>query len=134
MNFPKSLDQILQESRELHTWIFLSLDGLQFPKSKRLLLAISAFDVVLEHFTGITALVEKRVYGSAFALVRPIFEVFIRAVWLKDCAQDGDLSAVDQDEFPKYFGEILKQVEGLESFKSGTFSALKKQAWSAMSS
>lgn len=130
----KTLEQTLVESREVHTWIFLNLDGLILSKSRRLLLAISAFDVVLEHFTGITALTEKRVYGAAFALARPLFETFVRAVWLKDCATNDDLAAFERDEFSRKFGETLGQIERLESFRSGALSSLKKQAWSAMSS
>lgn len=130
----KTLEQILQESRDLHTWIFLRLDGVPLPKTRRFLLAIAAFDVVLDYFTGITALVEKRAYGSAFALVRSIFETFVRAVWLKDCANDEELAAFEQDEYARNFYLILSKVEKLEAFKSGTLSDLKKQAWAAMNS
>ena len=130
----KNLEQILQESRDIHTWTISSLDGIPFPVNKRLLISIAAFDVVLDHFTGIMALIEKRVYGAAFALARPLFETFIRAVWLKDCARDQDLLAFEQDEFSRKFGEALKDIEQLEAFKSGSLSNLKKQAWSAMSS
>ncbi len=130
----KAIEQILQESREIHTWTISSLDGIPFPVNKRLLISIAAFDVVLDHFTGITALIEKRVYGAAFALARPLFETFVRAVWLKDCATDQDLLAFEQDEFSRSCGQALKEIEQLESFKSGLLSNLKKQAWSAMSS
>ena len=47
MEANKTLEQILQESRDLHTWIFFHLDGVPLPKTRRCLLAISAFDVVL---------------------------------------------------------------------------------------
>ena len=130
----KSLDQILQESREIHAWTISSLDDIPFPVNKRLLLSIAAFDVVLDHFTGITALIEKRVYGAAFALVRPLFETFVRAVWLKDCGTDQDLLLFERDEFSRSGGQALKEIEQLESFKSGALSNLKRQAWSAMSS
>lgn len=134
MGTNKTLEQTLQESRDLHTWIFRQLDGVPLPKARRFLLAISAFDVVLDYFTGITVLVEKQAYGSAFALVRSIFEVFVRAVWLKDCASDTELAAFERDEYARNFDLILSKVEGLPAFKSGTLSDLKKQAWAAMNS
>jgi hypothetical protein len=130
----KTLEQILQESMDIHTWIFRQLDGVPLPKTRRLLLAISAFDVVFEHFTGITVLIEKKVNGSAFALVRSIFETFVRAVWLKDCASDEELAAFERDERGRNFDLILAKIEELDAFKSGTLSDLKKQAWSAMNS
>lgn len=134
MDANKTLEQTLQESREVHTWTLSSLDGVPFPVNKRLLIAIAALDVVLDHFTGITALIEKRVYGAAFALARPLFETFVRAVWLKDCGTDKDLVEFERDQFSRSFGQALKEIEQLESFKSGALSNLKKQAWSAMSS
>ena len=105
MEANKTLEQILQESREVHTWTLSSLDGVPFPVNKRLLIAIAAFDVVLDHFTGITALIEKRVYGAAFALARPLFETFVRAVWLKDCGTDKDLAEFERDQFSRSFGQ-----------------------------
>lgn len=134
MQTNRTLEQILQESREVHTWTLSNLDGVPFPVNKRLLIAIAALDVVLDHFTGITALIEKRVYGAAFALARPLFETFVRAVWLKDCGTDKDLVEFERDQFSRSFGQALKEIEQLESFKSGALSNLKKQAWSAMSS
>lgn len=134
MDANKTLEQTLQESREIHTWTLSSLEGIPFPVNKRLLIAIAALDVVLDHFTGITALIEKRVYGAAFALARPLFETFVRAVWLKDCGTDKDLAEFERDQFSRSFGQALKEIEQLESFKSGALSNLKKQAWSAMSS
>lgn len=134
MEANKTLELTLQESRDLHTWIFLRLDGVPLPKTRRYLLAISAFDVVLDHFTAITALIEKRACGSAFALVRSTFEVFVRAVWLKDCADDDELAAFERDEYARNFDLILSKVEELEAFKSGALSGLKKQAWAAMNS
>lgn len=134
MEANKTIEQTLQESRDLHTWIFVHLDGVPLPKTRRFLLAISAFDVVLDYFTGITASIEKRVYGSAFALVRSIFEVFVRAVWLKDCANDEELAAFERDEYARNFDSILSKVEELDGFKSGALSDLKKQAWAAMNS
>ena len=66
----KSLEQTLQESRDLHTWIFRQLDGVPLPITRGFLLSIAAFDVVLDYCTGITALIEKRENGSAVAVVR----------------------------------------------------------------
>ncbi len=134
MENKKTLEQTLIESIDLHNWTLSSLEGVPFPANRRLLIAISSLDLALDHFAAITALIERRICGSAFALARPLFEAFIRAVWLKDCATDEELSAFERDEFPRNFGQVLLQVEELESFKSGALSGLKKQAWEAMNS
>lgn len=134
MNLKESpSDRTLQESRDLHTWIFVNLEPVRTSKVGNLRLAVPAFDLALDFFTGITSSVEMRAYGSAFALVRPLFETFVKAVWLKDCATDKEIEAFEKDKLSKKFGEILVQVEGLETFRHGALSDLKKQAWSAMS-
>lgn len=133
MEANKTLEQTLRESRDLHTWIFVNLEPVRPSRVGSLRLAVPAFDLVLDFFTGITSSVEMRAYGSAFALVRPLFETFVKAVWLKDCATDKEMEAFEKDKLAKKFGEILLEIEQLESFRHGALSDLKKQAWGAMS-
>lgn len=124
----------VNDSYALHAWILDNLNELDISKDKRSLLSVCAFDTVIEHFLGAITLIKSKIYGSAFSLVRPIFETFVRGVWLKNCAEDAELVNFQKDRVKKEFWEILKLVEGLEAFKSGSLSSLKKQAWSAMSS
>ena len=68
----KSLDVLLQKlipkAFELHDWIAQRLDGLDISRDRRVLLAVSCYDVVIEHHIGIAALLRSRINGSAFAL------------------------------------------------------------------
>ena len=132
MKSNKTLDVTLQESRDLHSWIFINLEQVRPSKVGSLRLAIPAFDLVLDYFTGITCSIEMRAHGSAFALVRPLFETFVRAVWLKNVATDQGLADFEQDKLSIKFGEMLLQIEQLESFQHGALSDLKRQAWAAM--
>ena len=54
-------------------------------------------DLVPEHFGAIILLVERRqFFGSAFALLRPLIETYLRAVWIQSIASEEELSMIGQ--------------------------------------
>lgn len=118
----------------LHEWIVGRLDGLDISRDRRVLLAVSCYDVVIEHHIGISALLRSRINGSAFALVRPLFETFVRGVWLRHCATDEQIDMYVSDKLDRKFWQLLEQVEKVDGFQDGVLSGLKKNAWRAMNS
>ena len=60
---------------ELYNWMTPRLDGLEIKKGKRVLLSVGCLDQAIEHHVAICCLLKSKVNGSAFALVRLIFEV-----------------------------------------------------------
>lgn len=128
---PKSL---IAKAIALHDWITQRLDGLDIPREPRILLAVSCYDVVIEHHVGIVTLLRSRVNGSAFALVRPLFETFVRGVWLRHCASDEQIDLYVKDKLDLKFWRLLEAVEKIDGFEDGVLSGLKKSAWHAMNS
>ena len=118
---------------QLHDWLAVRLDDLLVPQDRRVLLAVSCYDLVYEHQLAVACLVRSAIYGSAFALARPIFEAYVRGIWLKKCATDTQLQHFVDDK-TIYFETILTEIELLDEFKSGVLSTLKKDAWAAMNS
>lgn len=62
-------------------------------------------DLVPEHFGAIILLVEQRqFFGSAFALLRPLIETYLRAIWVNSIASDEELAMISQGakELPKF--------------------------------
>lgn len=119
---------------ELYDWLTPRLDGLEITKSKRVLLSLGCLDQAIEHHLAICHLLKCKVNGSAFALVRLIFESFVRGVWLKNCATESQLQKFETDKLKLQFWELLEAIESLEGFRSGMLGRLKTQAWSAMNS
>lgn len=117
---------------ELHDWIAQRLNGLDIPRERRILLAVSCYDVVIEHHVGIATLLRSRINGSAFALVRPIFETFVRGVWLRRCATEDQINQFISDKLDLCFYQLLESIEKLDAYQDGTLSNLKKSAWRAM--
>jgi len=134
----KSLDVLLQKlipkAFELHDWIAQRLDGLDISRDRRVLLAVSCYDVVIEHHIGIAALLRSRINGSAFALVRPLFETFVRGAWLRHCASEQQIDEYVRDRLERRFHQLIEDVEKVDGFQDGVLSGLKENAWRAMNS
>ena len=111
------------------------IDDLDAPSDIRSRIASGCFSVTQEHQKAVVLLVTKELYASAFALCRPVFESYIRGVWLHRCASDSQLRRYqkDKDEMPK-FSDLIAAVESVEGFEGGVFSTLKAEAWTAMNS
>jgi hypothetical protein len=50
----------------------------------------------LDHHTAIILLLRNRIYGSALALVRPVFEAMLRAHWVVGCAKDVEVDPLSE--------------------------------------
>lgn len=125
---------LIAKGFELYNWMTPRLDGLEIKKGKRVLLSIGCLDQAIEHHLAICCLLKSKVNGSAFALVRLIFESYVRGVWLKNCASEAQLSQFQNDKLKPSFGDLVSSIEALEAFRSGMLGRLKKQAWTAMNS
>lgn len=125
---------LIDRAFELHDWVAKHLDGLDISRDRRILLAVSCYDVVIEHHLGIAVLLRSRINGSAFALVRPLFETFVRGVWIRHCATEDQIDRYVSDKHDLRFGALLEAVEQVDGFREGVLSGLKKNAWRAMNS
>jgi len=130
--------QLLSKSEELTDWMYVTLQNLEVKGDIRSRFAIACLDVALEHREAIVLLVSRQMYGAAFALVRSLFESYVRGVWLRRCAADADIEAFRKDKFDKKFSDLIQDIENLKDenggFESGILSRLKKQGWKAMNS
>ena len=110
----------------------LKIEGIEFPASDRNRLSAACFHQALEHHEAIILLVRRNFYGSAFALVRPMFEIYIRAIWLGHCASEIDLKRFQKGKLKKEFAELITDIESLEGYNVGVLSTVKKKSWGAM--
>jgi len=129
-----NVENLLTQAFKLHGWIAQHLDGLEIPREQRIILAVSCYDVVIEHHIGIATLLKSRINGSAFVLIRPIFETFVRGVWLRRCATEDQINQFIHDKLDLHFYQLLESIERLEAFQDGTLSSLKRSAMRAMHS
>lgn len=124
---------ILASAQELVNWIAIRQDGLEVKIGNSTRIPALLLDLALEHHVGIVHLVNGRINGPAFALIRTEFEALVRAVWLQLCATQQDLEAfVEKDALPLNYGQMIKAIESHKDFADKVLSGLKKSTWNAM--
>jgi len=124
----------MENPRKLLAKIDIELSGLSYIADGRNDLSIALFDVAIEHSKAIVLLFENSLYASSYALVRPMFESFIRAAWIQHCAHDEQIARIiEKDDFPLSLGRMLESVEEVKNWP-GTLSNIKKVALKNMHS
>jgi hypothetical protein len=92
--------------------------------------AAASFGIAQDHHAAIVFLMKNTFYSSSFALLRSLFEAYLRGLWLKHCATDTQIFAFFRGgEPPK---TMIAEIESTEAFTDGVLSRLKKKNWSAM--
>jgi len=125
----------LARASEISSWIDSSIDGIEISSGDREVMAGALFDQVHEHHKAILLLLKNLFAGSAFSLVRPTLETFVRGVWLWRCASDGEVANFAKDNISgKSFGTMIEEIETKPGWDVGVLSKVKKEAWSAMCS
>ena len=69
-----------------------STQELTVPNDDRSRLSLGLLQLVQEHHASIVILIQHQQYGSAFALLRPLYEAYVRGVWLAQVASDREFS------------------------------------------
>lgn len=123
----KNIERIL-------TRIESELDGLGFESQDRNNLSTALFHICIEHSKSIIFLLQQSLYASSYAMVRPLFECFVRAEWILHCASDEQITKlIKKDEFPLNFGQMLEAVEEGQGWAK-TLSGIKNVAINNMHS
>jgi hypothetical protein len=138
MSEPFRLDDYLAMSEQFSTTIWEHLDGQELPVvNPRSLLVASFLTLALEHYSAVVVLTRAGWSASAFAMIRPIYEAYIRGRWLQYCASELELSSVsDREKFPR----IKVMVDAIEVAAPEEKSSLRRltghhqAAWDSMNS
>lgn len=123
------LDTALAQSEQWMKERISLTDGITFETTNRLRVAVALLHLSLEHQTGIHSLVNLGVIGSAFALLRPQFEAYVRGVWYHRCATDTQVSLFIGGKQPPKINVLIEEIEKLEAFDEKLLSSTKCQIW-----
>ncbi len=126
------LEAKLKELEELVKWQDQKLHGLNLPNDEKTRLIVALIDLGLEHERSIGKLAFNKYFGSVFALARPLFEAYIRAVWLGNCATQEEIETFKKGRIKKEFGELIEDIEKLPAYNVQVLSDIKAQSWSIM--
>jgi hypothetical protein len=89
----------LSKACELSAYLTSKLHDISTKDTLRNRIAGACFSVALDHFDGVLILLERspRLYSSTYALIRPIFESYIRGMWFMYCATDKKIENFNND-------------------------------------
>ncbi|MCW9032872.1 MAG: DUF5677 domain-containing protein [Rhodospirillales bacterium] len=85
-----------------------------------------------EHHRSIIILIENELYGSAFSLVRPMFEATVKGIWLHNCATSNDIKRYKKAKTSSTFTELIRSIENIDVYNSGLLTKIQTQSWKAM--
>jgi hypothetical protein len=106
----------------------------QYKDDLRTVLVIGFIDQMIEHLEAVLLLVRSGKVGSAFALVRSIFESLYRGGWVLMCATDAELERFEKtDKIDFTLQEMADAIDaktGLGKF----FADLKSRGWKPLNS
>jgi hypothetical protein len=126
----------LRRSEKVLVWVANSLDGLKAPKlssDKRTRLAAACLHVAIEHAQAIVVLAHEGLYGSMMALIRVLFEAYVRGVWLMVAASSEDIDRAGRDRFTKDIGTMIADIDKYQDAQASVAS-LKDEWWKRLCS
>ena len=103
-----------------------------YPNDDKSLILLAYHSIVAEHHKAIHLLIQNNLYGSAFALVRAMYEPLYRAQWVNKCATEEQIKKIikGKDAFPKMY-KIVKDIDS--AYGTGDFwQMIKRNSWSPM--
>jgi hypothetical protein len=124
----------ISNSEKLIQWADSKIDGLEISSDDRPRIVASCLDIALEHQKAIILLIANKLYGSAFALIRLLFEAYVRGLWLNYCANDKEINKFKKGKMDKEFGKLIEDIEKIDGYNIGTLSKAKKAGWKVMNS
>ncbi|MBU2640673.1 MAG: hypothetical protein KJ889_02560 [Gammaproteobacteria bacterium] len=124
----------LERQAEIAHWINANL-SVPFSLSGKDHLALSCFDLSVEHHAAICALCDIPLYGSMFALVRVQFEALGNGLWLRHAASQEQAEKYQTKDGLKGigFGTLLTIFEARVGASAPAFTDLKKRYWEILS-
>ena len=91
-------------------------------------LVLEYFSTALEHQSAIILLVRAKHRGSALALVRSVYEIIYRAMWVMSCAKPEDVEKIKKDTFAfPGMGTLVAEIDA--ALTTSFFSNIKKLGW-----
>jgi hypothetical protein len=128
------VEKEIRESEQLIEWLDRKIDGLAIMSNDRNRVAVGCLDMALEHHKALVLLIANALYGTAAALVRLIFDSYVRGCWLKYCATDSQIENFKTDKLNMKLFQFINDLEKHEAFNGGTLTHVKKTSYDAMNS
>lgn len=131
----RGLDKLsveISSACDLSAWISNQLNEVEINATIRNRVVAACFAVALDHFDAVLTLLGRKpkIYSSAFALARLVFESYIRGMWLINCATDEEIENFSNGTFelPKT-PRMINAIEIAANFDGKQLSTTYSNHW-----
>ncbi|BCV61607.1 DUF6988 family protein [Shewanella algae] len=125
------MNESVKKAYDLSVAINSALEGVQIPNKDSHFLPTLFHSTVIEHHRSIVTLIDKSLHGSASALVRPLFESYVKGLWFSTCASQSDFNKLRKDKFEKKFGDLVSDIDKVNN---NGLAKPKKNYWPTLNS
>jgi len=129
-----ALSDRLTQSEQNTVWVHSRIDALavsSLSTDARLQGAGACWATAVDHYEAIVLLTRAGHYESARALIRPLFEGYIRGMWLKIGATDHEVDVASQDRFPT-FARMIETIQVTGKVRNDHLTELNAAWWGPM--
>lgn len=103
---------LIQQSVDLAHWSHLRLNEQPFNASTRNQISLALFQHALDLTDATIILIQHDLPGPALALSRPMFEAYVRGLWVSKCADDAQVEHIrETEDFQPW--RVRELIEGL---------------------
>ncbi len=136
------LDDITTRGAQIRERLRQLFQRHEYPRETKSLLLRAYVDIALEHHEAIWVLAKAKLNGSAFAMVRLVFDAMFRALWINKVATEQQIEQAIDDKLGFRISKILDEIkEGYFSDRPpeeaelfGKILQFLKEAWGPMCS
>ena len=82
----------------------------EYPNQPKEVLMVGYVMIALQHHRAIWLLKDAELYGSAFALVRPVFDSWLRALWINAIATPEEIEQASRSQDELRFPSVTKMA------------------------
>ena len=126
---------ILQHSKSLEAGIASTMHNRRAPDGLRGSIVAGSLDAVREHHSAVNLLIDRGLYGSAFALLRSMFDGCIVGLWATYIATNELLERFEVGRFTLEPQRVIKQLKSCDDGDyTDTLQRIYEQAWKPLSS
>jgi hypothetical protein len=136
------LEDIITRGAEIRTSLRELFLRNEYPRNTRTFLLRAYVDIALEHHEAIWLLTRSGLNGSAFAMVRLMYDAMLRAFWINKVATEQQIEQATRDELGFPLENICDEIKrdyfsdrpADEAQLFGSFLQRIKDAWGPMCS
>ncbi len=123
-----TLAETLSRADQIHDDAWEAIEGRITIVDDRSHLLLGYGSLALEHQHAIVLLLRNNLIGSAFALVRPVFEILYRAHWVAVCATPDDVDKIRKNTFR--FPNVARMTADIDAaVDSAAFGRVRTATW-----